>query len=113
MAVEIHTDRNGVAVFAEGDPSLPKWGHEYTVGPSYRVLADLRFQWGGVAKHGINGLTNEAVLAVLIHRIGVLNEKFPCEQNELAIGNLRTALAVLESRTADRVKRGVEGKEEA
>jgi hypothetical protein len=56
-----------------------------------------------------SGTTNEEVLRVLIHRLEALNGKAACRENELALGNLRTALALLEARTADRKQRGVEG----
>ena len=113
----IHEDRNGLRVHAaegtrhNGDEN---WGHRYNfLAGRYPdgIGGTIQFQCGPVPDRGVNGLTNEAVLAILIHRIGVLNEKLPCEQNELVLGNLRTALALLEDRTADRVARGVEGKE--
>lgn len=115
----IYEDANGLRVSClddrMDDEGCACWGYEYEVSGSGHgpLFTRLEFQRGPVPEKGVNGLTNEAVIAVVIHRLGVLNEKLPCEQNELAIGNLRTALAVLESRTADRVARGVEGKEEA
>jgi hypothetical protein len=39
-----------------------------------------------------------------------LNGKFPCRENSIAITKLEEALMWLNKRTADRVKRGVEGK---
>lgn len=58
-----------------------------------------------------DGTTNEEVLKVLINRMEYLQAKFPCVENEIAINNLKSALAVLELRTASRVARGVEGKQ--
>jgi hypothetical protein len=58
----------------------------------------------------IDGVTNEEVLRVLVHRLKVLDEKFSCIQNDFAIKYLESALALLESRTEDRKARGVEGK---
>lgn len=57
----------------------------------------------------INGVTNEEVLAVLIHRMKKLDKKFPCVENRMAIGNLEGALVWLNLRTQDRVSRSVEG----
>ncbi len=64
--------------------------------------------------HKIDGVTNEEVLRVLIHRLRFLNEtcqdgKFWCVENSLAITNLEEALLWLEKRTADREARKVEG----
>ena len=56
-----------------------------------------------------DGTTNEEVIEVLIDRLNNLNGKFPCRENSLAITKLEEALMWLNKRTADRVKRGVEG----
>jgi hypothetical protein len=58
-----------------------------------------------------DGATNEDLLAVLIDRLNYLNAKFPCRENSSAITHIETALFWLNKRTADRVKRGVEGKQ--
>lgn len=55
------------------------------------------------------GTTNEEVIEVLIDRITELNKLFPCRENSLAITKLEEALMWLEKRTADRIKRNVEG----
>jgi len=59
-----------------------------------------------------DGTTNEEVLAVLIDRMSYLQAEFPCRENAIVITNLEQALMWLEKRTADRQKRGVEGKHE-
>jgi hypothetical protein len=61
----------------------------------------------------IDGVTNEEVLAVLIHRMKVLDEKWPCDENRIAIKNLEGALVWLTLRTQDRTERGVEGTHQA
>lgn len=58
-----------------------------------------------------DGTTNEEVIEVLIDRLNVLNKKFPCRENSLAITKLDEALLWLNKRTADRIKRNVEGKQ--
>ncbi len=57
-----------------------------------------------------DGTTNEALIEVLIDRIGNLQEKFPCCENAIVITKLEESLMWLEKRTADRKKRNVEGK---
>jgi hypothetical protein len=83
-------------------------GHLYqlTAGATQQ---ELSFQLGPVKEAGVNGLQNEQLLSVLVHRLGVLNKAFPCRENSIAITKLEEALLWLEKRTADRVKRGVEG----
>ena len=67
-------------------------------------------------EHGtkVDGVTNEEVLSVLIHRLQYLNEtwqggKFRCRENSLAITKLEEALMWLNKRTLNRLIRGVEG----
>jgi hypothetical protein len=60
-----------------------------------------------------DGTTNEEVLAMLIDRMKTLQDKFPCRENALVITKLEESLMWLNKRTADRVTRGVEGKQVA
>ena len=60
-----------------------------------------------------DGTTNEEILEVLINRMNYLQNKVPCRENALAITKLDEALMWLNKRTADRVKRNVEGKHSA
>lgn len=57
-----------------------------------------------------DGTTNEEVLEVLINRMGYLQSKFPCRENAIVITKLEESLMWLNKRTADRLKRNVEGK---
>lgn len=56
-----------------------------------------------------DGTTNEAVLNVLIDRVTFLNEKLSSEWNLRVLAHLKEALVILNDRSADRKKRGVEG----
>lgn len=58
-----------------------------------------------------DGTTNEEVLEMLIDRMQSLQKKFPCRENAIVITNLEESLMWLNKRTADRVKRQVEGKQ--
>lgn len=105
-------DNNGVEAFhllrnAAG-ADVPA-GHSYAVMRGSEELERLDFQCGPVKEVGVNGITNEALLAILIHRTSVLNENFPSHLNEAAIKSMQVALNLFESRTRDRVARGVEG----
>lgn len=104
---EIHRDHNGVTVEA-GKPA----GHVYTIARGCAIV-NIMFQRGPVKEVGVNGITNEALIAILIHRLGVLNHEFPCEENIMAIASLTRAQQVLLERTNSCMARGVEGKSEA
>lgn len=56
-----------------------------------------------------DGTTNEEVLAVLINRIELLNEKLPCIENLLVLNHLRDSLELLKARTRQRVSAGTDG----
>lgn len=58
-----------------------------------------------------DGTTNEEVLEVVLDRMKSLQAKFPCKENVNVITNLEDSLVQLHSRTANRKKRGVEGKQ--
>lgn len=108
--MRIHTDNNGVAVNAISRLAngTDVEGHEYQI-MAGKPVAHISFQRGPVKEVGVNGITSEALLAILIHRANVLNGKFPCRENALAITNMEQALMWFEKRTRDRMQRGVEG----
>lgn len=108
--MRIHTDHNGVATnaiktLADGTDVE---GHQYQILAGISVHT-LLFQMGPIKEAGVNGITNEALLAILVHRLQFLNGKFPCRENSLAITKLQEAQMWLEHRTKDRQQRGVEG----
>ena len=110
----IYEDQNGVAVNAI---SRTADGEDVT-GNLYQVLAgtyniDIKFQMGNPKETGVNGVTNESLLVILINRLEHLNSRFRCDENEDAIASMKSALESLESRTKARINRGVEGLEVA
>lgn len=60
-----------------------------------------------------DGTTNEEVIEALIDRMNYLQGKFPCRENALAITKFQEGLFWLNERTRDRLKRQVEGKNQA
>ena len=72
----------------------------------------LQFQNGPIAVdgNGVNGLTHEAVLAVIIDRLqGFQSGQYKCRENAIALTHLEEAVLWLQKRTRDRMARGVEG----
>lgn len=108
----VRTVGGGMSIGGERTPTVTVDGHYYNVltGKEYQ---QLRFQLGPVPDKGVNGLTNEALLAILIHRTKHLDFKFGCDENKRAIQHMEEALVNLEVRTARRMVRGVEGREAA
>lgn len=88
---------------------------EYTATPGQRLqFIEKRINplapEAGTMETVNDGTTNEAVLEMLIDRMGHLQSKFPCRENAIVITHLETALLWLEYRTKKRQARGVEGK---
>ena len=70
----------------------------------------IDFQAGLVAEEGINGIQDEGLLAVLIHRYEQFQEgPLACVQNEATLKFLRLAHWWMEERKSDRIARGVAG----
>lgn len=85
---------------------------EHIPGFGPRVFGvNLRFQNGPIKElRDCNGITNEALLAVLIDRMrGFQSGPFACRENAIALTHLEEALMWLQKRTRDRMARGVEG----
>lgn len=71
----------------------------------------LVFQNGGIKEVGVNGITHEALIAVLLDRLTAFQAgPFACEENAEAMKHLILAREALHNRTRKRTERGVEGK---
>lgn len=90
------------------------WKHSTPSGAGLNTdlkLCEINFQNGPIKEHGVNGITQEALLAVVIDRLASFQAgPFPTFFNEMALGHLKMAQAFLHQRTRERVVRGVEGK---
>ena len=72
------------------------------------------FQNGPIKEDGVNGITQEALLAVVIDRLRSFQlGPFACEANQGAWEHCEAALDLLQQRTRDRIARGVEGQTKA
>jgi len=71
---------------------------------------DIHFQKGPVKEAGLNGISDDTLLAVVIDRLqGFQKGPFSCRENAVALTHIETALLWLQKRTMDRITRGVEG----
>jgi hypothetical protein len=75
-----------------------------------RVTCPIRFQNGPIAEAGVNGISNEALLAIVEDRLlGFQSGQYACRENAVALTKLQEAMMWLQKRTRDRMARGVEG----
>ena len=74
---------------------------EYDGKPGYQFIKDLSFQIGDPRVYGVNGVTNEALLAIMIHRLQGFqnNSSTNCSENQEAINHMELAMEALCSRT--------------
>jgi len=99
-----------------GDPTAGGAPARYTVGecnpktPEDGALSFIEFQSAPIPDVGVEGVTNEALLAIVIDRLEHFQRgPFPSSYNADALVAARWALGHLEARTRDRQTRGVEG----
>jgi hypothetical protein len=70
----------------------------------------IGFQNGPIKEFGVNGVTQEALLAILIDRLRSFQAgSFACHENAMALEDCEGALGWLKTRTRNRIKRNVEG----
>lgn len=101
------------------DPKYGNSSHEYHLavmgdGPDGQLGGSLvtivPFQHGPLKEAGPNGITNEALLAVVIDRLqGFQTGPHCCRENAIALTKLQEAMHWLHARTAKRARRGIEG----
>ena len=73
-------------------------------------LCNIQFQNGPIGEVGVNGISNEVLMAIVIDRLqGFQSGKYACRENALALTKLQEAMMWLQSRPQQRVERGVEG----
>jgi hypothetical protein len=82
-------------------------GQGYGAGFSRLIVL---FQNGPIKEAGVNGVTQEALLAIVIDRLRSFQDgPFRCRENAIALTHCEDALLWLQKRTRDRLARGVEG----
>ena len=70
----------------------------------------IDFQNGPIAEAGTNGVTHEALIAIVIDRLRAFQAgPYACRENALALTKLEEAQHWLHHRTRERAVRGVEG----
>lgn len=99
--------RYELAKFSQSDN--PSWVTQAGIAP---VI--ILFQNGPIAEVGCNGITQEALLAIVIDRLRSFQAgAFPSWNNATALDHCAQALWHLQERTRGRLARGVEGQTKA
>lgn len=112
--------QNFTKVFVKDEPSQGGACHEYYISRAKELqdetpvpvgeFGHVQFQNGPIKEFGINGCHQEDLLAIVIDRLQHFQAgRWACRENALALTKLEEAMHWLNHRTADRVKRGIEG----
>lgn len=108
--VEGDSINHQLEVTVEDAPGAGGANHHYLVSYGGAIFADLLFQDGPVKEKGVNGITQEVLLAIVIDRLrGFQSGQFKCVENAAALSSCESALHALQMRTRARISRGVEG----
>jgi len=73
-------------------------------------LCEIKFQNGPIKESGFNGLSGEALLAIVEDRLKCFQAgQYACRENAIALTHIQEAMHWLHHRTNERLQRGVEG----
>ncbi len=87
--------------------SNPSLNHLF---PQLVTECHILFQNGPIAEKGVNGITQEVLLAIVADRLRSFQAgPFACRENALALTKIEEAQHWLQQRTIARMRRGVEG----
>jgi hypothetical protein len=91
-----------------GNPSA--YDPEYGRPAKAEHRTTIYFQNGPINEAGVNGVTQEVLLAIVVDRLKSFQAgQYACRENALALTHIQEAQHWLQSRTRDRMTRGVEG----
>jgi len=98
--------------YVEARDHVFKAPHNYVVKATEddKVLGEVNFQRGAIDVAGLNGVTNEDLINMVINRLEHFQKsEFSCKENACALTHFQEGLMWLEKRTQKRSIRGVEG----
>jgi hypothetical protein len=96
------------------EPGQGGASHHYRVtidrGDNIRDWVDIHFQNGPIKEFGVNGLSQEALLAIVLDRLLSFQAgPYACQDNAEAAFHATEAMNWMQKRTKERMARGVEG----
>ena len=105
------TEKTQLGIMVMDAPGAGGANHAYDIHDYYGYdLCRINFQKGPIKEQGVNGITQEALLAICADRLESFQAgSFACEDNAEALLHIQKALNCLKKRTTDRIARNVEG----
>ena len=112
---KVNPANDRIEIVVTDEPGAGGANHEYQIqigaptDPEDRTVY-LSFQNGPINENGVNGITQEVLLAIVADRLRAFQAgKFACRENALALTKIEEAMQWLHARTRGRMVRGVEG----
>lgn len=94
----------------ENNPALPLDEHDDA---GLLTQTNIVFQNGPIKEAGVNGITHEALLAIVIDRLRSFQAgPYACDDNEQALMAGQSMMFFFQKRTRERIARNVEGTHE-
>jgi hypothetical protein len=103
-------DRIDITVMDEPGSGGAHHHYAINVDGSVSKSIDITFQNGPINESGVNGITQEVLLAIVADRLRCFQKgPFATKANACALTHVEEAMMWLHQRTLERMKRGVEG----
>lgn len=110
---KVNPANDQLGLFVHDEPGDGGACHVYSIAVPKGSHFYLQFQNGPIAEAGVNGITHETLLAILVDRLECFQRgPFACRENALALTKIQEAQHWLHHRTRARMDRGVEGTHE-
>lgn len=111
---KVNPANDQLRVISVDEPGPGGAHHQYSIDwldkAGFQNAVALGFQNGPINESGVNGITHEALLAILIDRLECFQKgPYSCRENAIALTHLQDAQHWLQHRTRARMARGVEG----
>lgn len=103
--------QNYTKVYATAEKKFNAF-HNYIVANAETgdVVSEIHFQEGPIKENGINGVSNEDLILMVVNRLESFQDsEYVCEENAEAIDHLMAAIGSLRARTNKRIAEGIEG----
>jgi hypothetical protein len=105
-----------IIIHVMDDPGQGGASHEYQIDLKVndteinQNFCEIKFQNGPIKEFGVNGISQEALLAIVEDRLKCFQSgQYACRENALALTHIQEAMHWLHHRTNERLQRGVEG----
>lgn len=106
----INPANDELEIHVADEPGSGGANHQYVVVLPTGAHYPIDFQNGPINEVGVNGLTHEALLAIVIDRLRSFQKgPYACRENALALTKLEESMHWMQHRTLARMRRGVEG----